>query len=1326
MVTERELREANQRTRNFEKETKAKKKQEAAESKKKQKEPKKEAPRTLEQANADIAAQKEERARKAQVNWHVSQRNRMIHDLKHEPINEEGAPFHEDIDPKQGKDLVDIARRRQEGKNPKLANDLPRSSWNRGFDKRMTPNGYRTKEVIGEDGRKATVWEKVPGPNDRIVTDKEIQRPRDRKMGRAVKGFEDKELAKKPINEKVVNRLTDLKNYLEWLENGGEDKDGLKESLSLLKTELEKFGHTDLVEKMDEIDDIDDVEQFVKIMNARLGILERRKIPDLRASVIPFKDGHEEIVYHMPMPSPRKKLKIRPGFTSEVKTRPHGHEGAEGREVTQKIWTKDPDFVKGGIINRGDYKFDPDAEITEVKEIPRKNTNEFSAKVVGVASYSDGSRAFIKSDSPDRLRNEYGISKFFETTFADKLGFTIPRVNIIPTNKAGDKLAQFVGDNKELMRSEFVDAYPIDLIDTELSYAIKENDIVDAALFSLLVGNHDLNEGNIMVGADGRITLVDLTNAKYPILDNNRTYAEIPWENYGAFHALMNARYKGELEIDGEIIYGDIIEPSLGRAKEVVRMFADIGVENIIDNILQNTEIDESTYEKYKEIIQENFRVLYTEFLGTEQEKQELQAWWDEARQERLKEAPQEEEPSTPEEESTSPEESLGDDKERLAQVLGNARQANAIVEEIRRKTMAEMEAKYKLEPKVDKPLKEHNEAKPKELEKPKYTMSDLFQENMARQKQGLKPYKSVEEMIADKHPDEPILDEIPEDAEVVEPEKKPVEPVRFKPLDESEIPDIKREEEKPPEKIDYSKASTKQVLDHIRQKNAENGIKNSMDVKRDEKGNILVGQAWNIRKWKPSEVLKNEPVFDFDIPTVDSEQDLGTMVKSHLSASYFHENNEDWLVGVSESIANAKDSKEKFNIIDREVAKLLDEKLIHGVLDDVKEYGEFEINKATKAFKEWMNEDMEKVKEDVFKYASIRSDYEYKNDKFRNTLEHKVISNRASEIEKIVLKRMELADKFGVFEGAVNDIDDKHLTYALATGNFKFINRMIDMERLSKEFNEYQIKLRDEALDMGVNVSEMMPMMSKHNSLVSSIFSKAVELGVELSVEDLFTYSFTNMPRSIKIDRDVVLDNTEKVIEKYRTPIGYSLIDMTLGRDESKAPKLALDIADTIRNGSVEHHFIFDDKNIFLRDIGTTSKVAAQFTAAGFGAYTIHNHPSAQERGADGFTTFSPADIQCAAASGLKSCYVTGGRVTAFINAPKGGWDNAYFFGEFMPSFLMAKSEIKSEIYYQLSMEGVKKISKMTRNRIMLKIQHMALEATCNSLGIEYGVIDR
>ena len=1326
-MDEKHLREINNRTRDYDKQTRAEKKAQIkaqkAESKKTEKDKPKEQPKKEDMSLEAIATRDEERKRnreqQAKLNWNVHRRNQLIHDLKHEQINEEGAPDADAVEIKQGKDLVAAAKMRAAGKDPKFRNDLPRTSWNAGFDKRMAPAGKRTREVIGADGRKTVVWENTPGETDNIVSDKELLMSRGKHHGRAMRGFPDKELAEKKIGEQVNDKLTDLKSYLEWMENGGEDKGGLKQTLAILEKELNKFGHIDLAERMKGIEDIDDVEEFVKTMNARMGIKARRKIPDLQASKLTFKDGHDEIVYHMPIPAPKKKLKIRPGFTAEIRNRPHGHEGRND-EVTQKIWTKDPDFTRSGIINQGDYKYDPDAEITDVTIPTHTTTNKFA-----MAQYSDGGKAFIKSSDEELLRKEYGVSRVYDRFFAGKTNVRVPRMNIIPANKMNPDLAKQLG-GKMFARNEFVGGYPADLVEPEILAKIKIEDLADAWTISQIFGDDDFHMGNMMVDEEGNLAKIDNAHTFNYVAD-----PEVDIYQPNVFSQALIDYYTmvtGNEDFDSEEYLEWFNENKEVFANAVTKFIGD-NEEELIYEMMQNSLMDDSSYDEVKAIIEDNLAVLKLYLLGSEEEMDEKQEWWEEERQTRLESVSDKKELQEHGILAEEAEADLEDDKKRLAEIVGGARQANEMVERIRQKVMAEMEAKYTLQPKEQKPLKEHNQAEPKELDKPEYTMDDLFAANIQRRKNGLPALKSVEELIAENHPDEPIMDEIPEDVEVVEPK-------RLGRIDESEIPDIKPRE-KPREReeiapIDHATASKKDILTYIKAKNKEkreqqleeDRIAALNEVKVDEKDNLFIGNIHKLKTWN-KDVLPNEPIFDFELKIDrESSNKMGDRVKAHLTSSFFSRDSEQWLERLTQLVLTSESPEKAMETLNKEAVAFVRSTPMRRLMEQLEDADFDENEEAMRAHTEWLNSEFDEVKKSLANYVAIKESYMLENREFYVGRKDTIVRKVTEKINEVIDKSYE--NHVNPFDEALNRLSDRQIMEIINSPGLSELRNYIDSDKMDRSFRLYKDRIMEEGFfEYNFDFRETLQMMSKHNSVVNSIIAQYMRRGLAIDENDKHTYLYTMIPGKIDLDMGVLKNSIEESIGSSTLDFRGSLTEGLPEVDEKKLPKMAIDIADTIRNGSIEHHYAFDDNEIFIRSLGVIDAVMSSGDMTEYGAYTIHNHPSTREEGSEGFTTFSTQDIMSACASGLKSVFVAGKGVIVQMDAPEGGWDQRFFYEKLGPSIEYAKSKIHDAIIdHSFNYGGMLNRSDITR--INLMTQHLALGAACRSLGINYGVYRR
>ena len=644
----------------------------------------------------------------------------------------------EKVPPRQRFQETDPRKLKKEPVQPKTS-----SSWNAGFKRQAQPKGTYVKRQIDSMGRESTEHAKIPveekpepKPKEDIERERFEQQRRFGKQSMGLKGKPKDEPVQ--LNKNIGNFIDNISLVVT---DGSEEE--VNESAANLKEILEKYGHNSLSALIASNPTRENFKTAITAINKRRGIAETKgpRLPDLVPSRLTRKDGVTQTVYHLPTVG-KKKLKIRPGFSKETLVREHGHEGFEGQKVVQTMWKKDKDFTKKGIISMGDWEYNPDKEISSIKKV------EYDESEKGIPSailnYGDGNNAYIKHDNEQKLRREYGVSKFFNnSSLVDSLGFSIPRSNIIDVGKLGnEEIAKSVGAKEgQVIHNEFVDGYPLSLFEgTEIIDKVDKQSLSDAVIFNKLIGNDSFDLSNMLMDDAGNLVLVDNINTLNNALDSDSETYELAFKEW-------------------ELVDEELMKNSLDKIQE-------IGFEDFVTGLLQNTQIDDSEFDKYAEVLRQNFELMNAHLYGTPEEIEALQTWWDEEREGRIQlEAEQEQD-----EQRTTLRELQEDElksafmdtiqgkNDRVDEIMValeekvRDRLSEEIKDQVKKDLLDELKEQYNLVPK-DKDVVEDTT--------PEHTMEDLFLVNQQRREAGLNPFSSIEEMgEAEKAPDENEVEE--------------------------------------------------------------------------------------------------------------------------------------------------------------------------------------------------------------------------------------------------------------------------------------------------------------------------------------------------------------------------------------------------------------------------------------------------------------------------------------------------------------------------------------------------------------------------------------
>jgi len=474
-------------------------------------------------------------------------------------------------------------------------------AWNVGFRVGVGKSGYALVEIVNKAGGRQKVWKKV-GPEPQ----KEKRSP-------------------KRINENLGRGLDTIRNMAHDIMEGKLPEHQLKAGANDLRKLLQKYKHPELEAKMPDGSDPEKMLEFVRGINKRRGIGRKSRRSGLKLVEVINKHGDKQNLWvpDRHIVKPNKVLTHRIGFVKEMRTFPDGHK--------QNVWIKEkrpglPEPVKP-LQPAAIFEYSPDKAIASIDMTSELGTTT-GINVSAIIRFEDGSKAFVKKDDIENLDLEYKISEMFHELFEGKVGFTIPRSHIGEANDfdrvVRDKMD--MDDGGALIYNDFVrDALPLNNIDKATLEKIKDKDMIEATIFNYLIGNGDFHNGNIMVGNDGKLTVIDTGLAGQNLSHNDMRYS-------GAFENYLNKKH------GVRTIFREYVDDWMSEHKQEFidsfEKFKSVGQDNVLKSFTDFGQFDDDVFgeldlkpSKQSTNITKNWTAMeeHIKNIGTSEEEREAE-----------------------------------------------------------------------------------------------------------------------------------------------------------------------------------------------------------------------------------------------------------------------------------------------------------------------------------------------------------------------------------------------------------------------------------------------------------------------------------------------------------------------------------------------------------------------------------------------------------------------------------------------------------------------------------------------------------------------------
>lgn len=437
-------------------------------------------------------------------------------------------------------------------------------AWNVGFRAGVGKSGYALVEIVNKAGGRQKVWKKV-GPEPQ----KEKRSP-------------------KRINENLGRGLDTIRNMAHDMIDGKLPEHQLKAGANDLRKLLQKYKHPELEAKMPDGSDPEKMLEFVRSIDKRRGIGRKSRRPGLKLVQVINKKGEEQNLWvpDRHIVKPNKILTHRTGFVKEMRTFPDGHK--------QNVWVKEkkpglPEPVRP-LQPVGIFEYTPEKAIASVGLTGEIAGTTTGINVSAIIRFEDGTKAFVKIDDVENLDLEYKVSKMFHELFEGKVGFTIPKSHM----GEADDFDQIVKDTMNmdeggaLIYNDFVkDALPMGIIDKNTREKIKDKDMIEATIFNYIIGNGDFHANNIMVGNDGKLTVIDTGLAGQYVGRHDMRIS-------GAFDSYLAHKY-GVATMFGKGVTNWISEHKQ-EFNDAFEKFKSVGQDNMLKSFMGFGEFDENTF----------------------------------------------------------------------------------------------------------------------------------------------------------------------------------------------------------------------------------------------------------------------------------------------------------------------------------------------------------------------------------------------------------------------------------------------------------------------------------------------------------------------------------------------------------------------------------------------------------------------------------------------------------------------------------------------------------------------------------------------------------
>ena len=439
--------------------------------------------------------------------------------------------------------------------------------WNIGFRAGVGKSGYALVEIINRAGGKQKVWKKI-GPEPQ----KEKRSP-------------------KRINVNLGRGLDTIRNMAHDVMEGKLPEHQLKAGANDLRKLLQKYKHPELEAKMPDGSDPEKMLEFVRSIDKRRGIGRKSRRPGLKLVQVINKKGEEQNLWvpDRHIVKPNKVLTHRTGFVKEMRTFPDGHK--------QNVWIKEkkpglPEPVRP-LQPAGIFEYTPEKAIASMDLTGGDSGTNTGINVSAIIRFEDGTKAFVKKDDIENLDLEYKVSKMFHELFEGKVGFTIPKSHIGEANDFDPEVRKKMDmdDGGALIYNDFVkDALPLSVCDKNTIENIKDKDMIEATIFNYIIGNGDFHSGNIMVGNDGKLTVIDTGLAGQYVGRHDMRIS-------GAFDSYIAHKY-GVATMFGKGVT-DWVSEHKQEFNNAFDTFKSVGKDNLLKSFSDFGEFDENVFGEF-------------------------------------------------------------------------------------------------------------------------------------------------------------------------------------------------------------------------------------------------------------------------------------------------------------------------------------------------------------------------------------------------------------------------------------------------------------------------------------------------------------------------------------------------------------------------------------------------------------------------------------------------------------------------------------------------------------------------------------------------------
>ncbi len=503
--------------------------------------------------------------------------------------------------------------------------------WNFGYSKNNLPAGVSFKIMIGKNGEPIGQFYKPITEEDKrhqnIPNTSHLMNVRPGDKRRVAEHPPRNKHPQSParINTNIEIQLDKVRELSHQVVGGEREQTELDEETTKLQRVFKKYKHPKLEKDVPVGKGPEEVIKFIREVDPRRGInhmspARAKKEYGLQVGLIRNRNGIEQHVLHAQIPQKKARNMEEQGFYQEIIEHPDG--------TNIRHWFKDSEYTHEMVQRDTDWNYTKfmkqkivEIVSTEESELTGFTTGINESVIVTYKGFYGNTNVFMKRDELVPVMIEYAISNIFHELFEGTLGCSIPRSNLVhPSLLPNNVQASLRKPDVSILVNECIDAIPIMLAcdDTEIMSKVKLEDIIDSMVLNHLIGNMDYHDGNLLVGKDGSIHIIDTaesflrrTNFRKPIV-----------ESISGIIILASYLHSQGMDIDTD----EWIPRNIDLFQDSFKKIQGIGIDAIKKSIIKQCQIPEDKIPDsvILQNVEANYNYLDVQLNGTKEQKAAL------------------------------------------------------------------------------------------------------------------------------------------------------------------------------------------------------------------------------------------------------------------------------------------------------------------------------------------------------------------------------------------------------------------------------------------------------------------------------------------------------------------------------------------------------------------------------------------------------------------------------------------------------------------------------------------------------------------------------